>query len=89
VSRVGILATVRAIALYSWLNILLVSVPLAIASYLARLNHIVIFTANVIAVIPLSGLLTFATENIARDSGDVLGALVNVTFGNLVEIVIL
>ncbi|OAL32559.1 hypothetical protein AYO20_07869 [Fonsecaea nubica] len=86
---VEIFATVRAILGYSWLNSLLVFVPLAIASYLARANHVLVFTANVIAVVPLSSLLTCATENIARESGDVVGALLNVTFGNLVEIVIL
>ncbi|KAH0845090.1 sodium calcium [Fonsecaea pedrosoi] len=85
---VEIFATVRAILGYSWLNSLLVFVPLAIASYLARANHVLVFTANVIAVVPLSSLLTCATENIARESGDVVGALLNVTFGNLVEIVI-
>ncbi|OAL21302.1 hypothetical protein AYO22_08025 [Fonsecaea multimorphosa] len=85
---VDLVVTLRAILGYSWLNGLLVFVPLAIASYLARANHILIFTANVIAVVPLSSLLTCATENIARESGDVVGALLNVTFGNLVEIVI-
>ncbi|OAP60450.1 calcium/proton exchanger [Fonsecaea erecta] len=83
-----LLSTFRAILGYSWLNSLLVFVPLAIASYLARANHVLVFTANVIAVVPLSSLLTCATENIARESGDVVGALLNVTFGNLVEIVI-
>ncbi|OQV07910.1 hypothetical protein CLAIMM_12264 [Cladophialophora immunda] len=83
-----LVTTFRAILGYSWLNSLLVFVPLAIASYLARANHILVFTANVIAVVPLSSLLTCATENIARESGDVVGALLNVTFGNLVEIVI-
>ncbi|KIW95586.1 calcium/proton exchanger [Cladophialophora bantiana CBS 173.52] len=85
---VEVVATFRAILGYSWLNSLLVFVPLAIASYLAHANHILVFTANVIAVVPLSSLLTCATENIARESGDVVGALLNVTFGNLVEIVI-
>ena len=62
---------------------------MAIASYLAHMNHILVFAANVIAVIPLSNLLSWATECIATESSDVIGALVNVTFGNLVEILIL
>jgi Ca2+:H+ antiporter len=74
---------------YSKLNVLLIIVPLAITSYLIHTNRILVFAANLIAVVPLSSLLTCATENIARESGDVVGALVNVTFGNLVEIVIL
>ena len=81
--------TVQDILFYSKLNVLLVIVPLAITSYLIHTNRILVFVANLVAVIPLSSLLTCATENIARESGDVVGALVNVTFGNLVEIVIL
>ncbi|ETI22570.1 calcium/proton exchanger [Cladophialophora carrionii CBS 160.54] len=81
--------TIRDILFYSKLNVLLIAVPLAITSYLVHTNRILVFAANLIAVVPLSSLLTCATENIARESGDVVGALVNVTFGNLVEIVIL
>ena len=77
------------IATSSWLNVLLVIVPLAITSYFVHANPVIVFSSNVIAVIPLSSLLTYATENISRDSGDAIGALVNVTFGNLVEIVLL
>ncbi|KIX02461.1 calcium/proton exchanger [Rhinocladiella mackenziei CBS 650.93] len=87
-SPTGFFPTIRAIALCSWLNVLLVVVPVAVASYLVKANKTVVFTTNVISVIPLSALLTFATENLARSSGDALGALLNVTFGNLVEIVI-
>lgn len=83
------LVAVRNILCYSKINILLVAVPVAIASYCAHTNRILVFIANLVAVVPLSSLLTCATENIARESGDVVGALVNVTFGNLVEIVIL
>jgi Ca2+:H+ antiporter len=49
----------------------------------------IVFTCNAVAIIPLSGLLTFATENIARDAGDTIGALVNITFGNMVEVIML
>ena len=53
------------------------------------MNHTLVFVANLLAVIPLSSLLTYATDQIARKSSDVVGALLNVTFGNLVEILIL
>lgn len=83
------ITTVKPILVHSWLNLLLPVVPIAIASPFAKLNHYVVFTTNVIAVIPLSALLTYATECIANESGDTAGALLNVTFGNLVEIVLL
>ncbi|RMZ76898.1 hypothetical protein DV738_g4760, partial [Chaetothyriales sp. CBS 135597] len=73
----------------SWLNVLLVVVPVAIASYLFKAPPIVVFTTNVIAVIPLSSLLTYATEALSKESGDTIGALMNITFGNLAEIVLL
>ena len=85
----GALSGLRLVLFNSRLNVLLVFVPVAIVSYLAEANSTVIFTTNVVAVIPLSGLLTCATEVISRESGDIVGALMNVTFGNLVEIVIL
>jgi Ca2+:H+ antiporter len=37
----------------------------------------------------LSNLLTLATECIARDMGDSVGALLNISFGNLIEMIIL
>lgn len=74
---------------HSWFNVLLVFVPLGII--LANINGVnsgVVFAMNCIAVIPLAGLLSFATESVARKMGDALGALLNVTFGNAVELII-
>lgn len=88
-SWTAFVACIHAIATSSWLNVLLVIVPIAITSYLVRAHPVIVFVTNVIAVVPLSSLLTYATENISRESGDAIGALLNVTFGNLVEIVLL
>jgi Ca2+:H+ antiporter len=81
-------SALRAIIFYSWINIGLVFVPLAIVSYFTHMTEILVFSANLVAIIPLSSLLSLATESVARESSDVVGALVNVTFGNLVEILI-
>lgn len=83
------MTTVLTVFSQSWINVLLIFVPVAIVSYLAKASAAVIFTTNMIAIIPLSSLLTYATENISKQSGDTVGALINVTFGNLVEIVML
>lgn len=75
---------------HSWLNLLLIFVPVGIA--VAEIDGIpggVVFGMNAIAIIPLAGLLAFATESVARKMGDALGALLNVTFGNAVELIIL
>ncbi|KAI5308669.1 hypothetical protein KEM55_005144 [Ascosphaera atra] len=43
---------------------------------------------NAVAIIPLAYLLSFATECVASKLGDTVGALMNVTFGNAVELII-
>lgn len=48
----------------------------------------VVFAMNAIAIVPLAGLLSHATESVASRTGDTVGALINVTFGNAVELII-
>jgi hypothetical protein len=67
---------------HSWLNILLIFVPVGIAvSQVDGINGGIVFGLNAVAIIPLAGLLAYATESVARKMGDALGALLNVTFG--------
>lgn len=73
---------------HSWINVLLVCVPAGIAVDAAGLNPAVVFAVNAVAIIPLAGLLTHATESVAMRLGDTLGALLNVSFGNAVELII-
>ena len=73
----------------SWLNVLLVFVPVGIAVQAAGVNKTVVFAINAIAIIPLAGLLSHATESVASEMGDTIGALMNITFGNAVELIIL
>ncbi|KAI8967281.1 calcium/proton exchanger [Mycotypha africana] len=47
-----------------------------------------VFTLNFIAIIPLAKLLGFSTEEIALRSGSTIGALLNATFGNAVELIL-
>ncbi len=79
----------KAIIFSSWLNSLLVFVPVAIAVELTGVNPTVVFAMNAIAIIPLAGLLSIATESVASRMGDTIGALMNVTFGNVTELIIL
>ncbi|KUJ08671.1 uncharacterized protein LY89DRAFT_741523 [Mollisia scopiformis] len=80
--------TTKDILFSSPINILLVFVPVGIASYAAGLSPGIIFGMNAIAIIPLAGLLSHATESVAKRMGDTVGALMNVTFGNAVELII-
>jgi cobalamin synthase len=73
----------------SRLNLLIVFVPIGAVLYFAEANPAVVFIANAIAIVPLSALLTDSTERIASDSGDTVGALLNISFGNIVELILL
>ncbi|KAJ1714910.1 membrane bound cation transporter [Aspergillus flavus] len=73
---------------HSWVNVLLVFVPVGIAVKAVGLSAGLIFAMNAIAIIPLAGLLSHATECVASRLGDTIGALINVTFGNAVELII-
>ncbi|XP_014550277.1 hypothetical protein COCVIDRAFT_31941 [Bipolaris victoriae FI3] len=73
---------------HSWINVLLVFVPVGIAVKLVSLQPEIVFSMNAIAIIPLAGLLAHATEVVAARVGDALGALLNVSFGNAVELIL-
>ena len=73
----------------TWLNVLLVFVPIGIAVKFAGVSGSIVFAMNAVAIVPLAGLLSHATESVASDMGDTIGSLMNVTFGNAVELIIL
>lgn len=84
-----VLANGKTILFHSWVNVLLVFVPVGVAVHFTNVNQNVVFALNAVAIIPLAGLLTFATESVAHRLGPTLGALLNVSFGNAVELIIL
>lgn len=72
----------------SKLNLLLVFVPLGIVGGWLKWPDFVVFLCNFIGIIPLSLVLGKATEDIAEHTNETLGALVNVTFGNAIELIL-
>lgn len=62
--------------------------PAGIAVHAAGIDPNVVFALNAIAVVPLAGLLTFATECLAHRFSPTIAALLNVSFGNSVELII-
>jgi len=69
---------------------LLALVPVAlIAAKLVPQGHTLLFILSVLAIVPLAGLLSHATESVAEKTGDAAGGLLNATLGNLTEAVIL
>ncbi|KAK3694435.1 vacuolar calcium ion transporter [Podospora appendiculata] len=80
--------TLRDILFSSVINVLLIFVPVGMAVHFIAMPAGVVFAMNAIAIIPLAGLLSHATESVASQLGDTVGALMNVTFGNAVELII-
>ncbi|PUU83704.1 Sodium/calcium exchanger protein-domain-containing protein [Tuber borchii] len=72
----------------SWINVLLVFAPVGIATHYAGVDPTIVFVMNFIAIIPLAALLSYGTEEIALYCGDVLGGLLNASFGNAVELIV-
>ncbi|MGR9355511.1 calcium/proton exchanger [Rhizobium leguminosarum] len=68
---------------------LLVAVPVVfVAAILIPEAHTTLFVLSVLAIVPLAGLLSHATESVAAKTGDAAGGLLNATLGNLTELVI-
>ncbi|CUS10671.1 unnamed protein product [Tuber aestivum] len=78
----------RAAVFNSWINVFLVFAPVGIATHYAGVDPTIVFVMNFIAIIPLAALLAYGTEEIALYCGDVLGGLLNASFGNAVELII-
>lgn len=70
------------------INVLLVFVPLGIISGKMEWGCLTTFLANFIAIIPLAAVLGAATEALAAHVGQMLGGLLNATFGNAVEMIV-
>lgn len=69
------------------LNWLLAFVPLSVVAELAH-AEVLIFISAALAIVPLSGLIGRATEELAFHVGPRLGGLLNATFGNLTELIV-
>jgi Ca2+:H+ antiporter len=63
-------------------------VPLAILSKYLNWSATAVFWLNFFAMIPLAAILGDFTEEVAAHTNQVIGGLVNATFGNAVEVVV-
>jgi Ca2+:H+ antiporter len=75
---------VRQVLFPHWytINWLLLLSPVGIGLHFVKgINPLASFVVNFIAIIPLAGILSFATEEIALRVGEVLGGLLNASFG--------
>jgi Ca2+:H+ antiporter len=72
----------------SWLNLLLLLVPVAAAAHYLNWDAPLRFGFSFVAIIPLAKLLGDATEQMSLSLGQTLAGLLNATFGNAVEIIV-
>ncbi|TFK82665.1 Calcium/proton exchanger [Polyporus arcularius HHB13444] len=83
---------IKAIIMGSWLNVLLVFIPVSWAMYLAlprtQQNQTLTFVFAFLAIIPLAKLLAFATDELSMRVGQTLAGLMNATLGNAVELIV-
>jgi len=72
----------------NYANVFLVFVPLGIVAGATGWDPTWVFVLNFLAIVPLAGLLAFATEELAAKLGQTIGGLLNATFGNAVELIV-
>ncbi|KAL4064514.1 calcium proton exchanger [Scleroderma citrinum] len=81
--------SLRSIIQASWLNVLLVFIPVSWALHFAVPDKsTLIFIFSFLAIIPLAKLLAFATDELSLRVGQTLAGLMNATLGNAVELIV-
>ena len=71
-----------------WLLTLLIFIPVSVALEVMHAPGYWIFVASGLAIVPLAGLMSQATEELALHLGPQIGGLLNATFGNATELII-
>lgn len=71
-----------------WLLVFAPVVLVAEHAFHESVSPTTLFLCSVLAIVPLAGLLSRATEAVAARTGDAVGGLLNATLGNLTELVI-
>ena len=72
----------------SWLDTLLVCIPIAVALELFKADPLFVFIASALAIVPLAGMLGRATEHLTSHVGAGVGSLLNASLGNAAELII-
>ena len=72
----------------SWLNVLLICAPAALALELFHADPMWIFFSSALTIVPLAGLLGSATEQLTSRVGAGIGGLLNASLGNAAELII-
>ena len=79
---------IRTILFSGYINVLLICLPFAFISSALGWSSTVVFALNFFSLMPLASLLSFATEELSTRVGQGVGGLLNVTFGNITELIV-
>ncbi|HXG24410.1 MAG TPA: calcium/proton exchanger [Chthonomonadales bacterium] len=71
-----------------WLLAMSVFVPISVILSFTHAQPVLVFITASLAIIPLAGFMGIATEELAKYFGPSLGGLLNATFGNAAELII-
>ena len=70
-------------------NWLMIFVPITVAmEHFVPHQHLFVFLTASVAILPLAGWMSRATEHLAEQTGEGIGGLLNATFGNAAELII-
>jgi len=72
----------------TWPYLLAPLIPAAVVIELLDVSAVVVLFTSAVALIPPAAMMGRATEELAERSGNVIGSLLNVTFGNAPELII-
>jgi Ca2+:H+ antiporter len=72
----------------SWLDVLLIFVPVTIVLEVLHADPLAVFLCAGLAIVPLAGLLGRATEHLTAHVGAGVGGLLNASLGNAAELII-
>ncbi|KAF8997493.1 Sodium/calcium exchanger protein-domain-containing protein [Cyathus striatus] len=87
------MSSIRFIIFDSWLNLMLIFIPVSWALNFALPDSFasrdtLVFVFSFLAIIPLARLLAIATDELSMRVGQTLAGLLNATLGNAVELIV-
>ncbi|KAL1953893.1 hypothetical protein VTO42DRAFT_2045 [Malbranchea cinnamomea] len=83
-----LIGQLRAALFNSWINLLLVAVPVGITVNYLHVTPVAVFVVNLVAIIPLAAIMSYTTQEISIRTGDTIAGLLDVSFGNAVEMIV-
>jgi len=79
----GVRESITAIIKTSWLNALLIFIPLSWIFHYVKLSNTLVFVFSFFAIVPLAKLLDFATDDLSLRFGQIMAGLLKTTLVRL------